>query len=263
MPAANRAVRQANDDAVGVIVVLGIAAVLVGVIVGAVGVGGVLLPPALILLGGLAPADATAISLISFTLAGAVSAGMFLRGGEFPTAVVGRLAVGLVPAAFVGGWLSDRIPAAAVLAALCAVCLFSALWTTIRPTPQSHRDSLAAGSAVPIGAGVGFGSAVTGTSGPVLLTPALIAYGFPASRAIVAGQVVQVLVTPAGAAGHLVHGAPNLPLTIVLGTATAVGVAAGIVGTRRLRPPEVLLRRLVTVLLVGTGVLVAVRLAAL
>ena len=152
MPAANRAVRQANDDAVGVIVVLGIAAVLVGVIVGAVGVGGVLLPPALILLGGLAPADATAISLISFTLAGAVSAGMFLRGGEFPTAVVGRLAVGLVPAAFVGGWLSDRIPAAAVLAALCAVCLFSALWTTIRPTPQSHRDSLAAGSAVPIGA---------------------------------------------------------------------------------------------------------------
>jgi len=77
---------------------------------------------------------------------------------------------------------------------------------------------------------------LTHGSGPVLLTPALIAYGFPASRAIVAGQVVQVLVTPAGAAGHLVHGVPNLPLTIVLGTATAVGVAAGIVGTRRLRP---------------------------
>jgi uncharacterized membrane protein YfcA len=74
--------------------------------------------------------------------------------------------------------------------------------------------------------------------------------------------VVQVLVTPAGAAGHLVHGAPDLPLTIVLGTATAAGVATGIVGTRRLRPPEALLRRLVTILLVATGVLVAVRLAA-
>src|SRR4051812_27622813 len=196
---------------------LGLTALLVGVLVGTVGVGGVLLAPALILIGRIEPHQATAISLISFTLTGAVSAAMHRRSGEFPGALVRAHAAGLLPGAFLGGWLSSRIPDVVILAALSGISLFSALWAIAHPVDTAaERDTLAFAVAAPVGLGVGFGSAVTGTSGPVLLTPALMALGFPARRAIVAGQVIQVLVTPAGSFGYLVKGVPDPLLAAVL-----------------------------------------------
>ncbi|HEU5160278.1 MAG TPA: sulfite exporter TauE/SafE family protein [Streptosporangiaceae bacterium] len=255
-----------------------VAALLVGVTIGAVGIGGVFLAPALILIGEVEPHQATAISLIAFTLTGVVSAALHLRDDAVPRVLTRNLAAGLLPGAFAGGWLSGRIPAAVILAALSGCCLASALWTLTRargPRPgntaatgdqaarggRAGRADLGAPSAAAIGLVVGFGSAVTGTSGPVLLTPILIALRLPTWRVIVVGQVIQVVVTPAGALGHLARARPDLGLTAVLGAATAAGAAIGIWGMRRLRPPDALLRDLVTALLAVTGVLVAIRLA--
>lgn len=243
------------------IAVLGLAALLVGFLIGTVGVGGVLLAPALILIGRVEPHQATAISLISFTFAGAVSAGMYWRGNDFPGALIRALAFGLVPGAFLGGWLSGRIPDVVILAALSAISLFSALWIVLGPTGTAERGGLATATAAPLGLGIGFGSAVTGTSGPVLLTPTLMALNFPTRRAIVVGQIVQILVTPAGSFGYLLQGPPDLALAAVLATATTLGTAVGIYGTRRLRLSESFLRVLVIVLLLVTGALVATKLA--
>jgi uncharacterized membrane protein YfcA len=258
---------------------LAVAALLVGVTIGMVGIGGVVLPPALILIGGIEPHQATAISLISFTLTGVVSVALHLRAGAIPRAFTRDLAVGLLPGAFLGGWLSGRIPDAIILGALAGVCLAAALWTVIRgrrpaagPGRADGADisgragggggaDLRAAVAGPVGLAVGFGSAVTGTSGPVLLTPVLMAFRLPTWRVIVVGQVIQVLVTPAGALGYLARARPDLGLTAVLGAATAAGAIVGIWGVRRLRLPEAFLRDLVTVLLAATGVLVAIRLA--
>jgi uncharacterized protein len=253
---------------------LAVAALLVGGVIGMVGVGGVLLPPALILIGGIEPHQATAISLISFTLTGVVSVALHLRAGAIPGALTRDLAVGLVPGAFLGGWLSGRIPDVIILGTLSGICLASALWTFARARPSAagpgrdggddrggDREGLGAGVTGPVGLAVGFGSAVTGTSGPVLLTPVLMAFRLPTWRVIVVGQVIQVLVTPAGALGYLTRARPDLGLTAVLGAATAAGTVAGIWGVRRLRVPEPFLRDLVTALLAATGVLVAIRLA--
>lgn len=247
---------------------LAVAALLVGVTIGVVGVGGVVLAPALILIGGVEPHQATAISLIGFTLTGVVSVALHLGDGAFPRGLARNLSAGLLPGAFIGGWLSGRIPDAIILGALSAVCLGSALWAVIRARgggvraeAEPGRDDLGAPVAGPLGLVVGFGSAVTGTSGPVLLTPALMMLGLPTRLTIAVGQVIQIVVTPAGALGYLVRTRPDLGLTAVLGAATAAGTAIGICGLRRLRLPESFLRDLVTALLAGTGVLVAVRLA--
>jgi uncharacterized protein len=252
---------------------LAVAALLVGVVIGMVGIGGVALPPALILIGGVEPHQATAISLISFTLTGVVSVALHLRAGAIPRALTRDLGVGLLPGAFLGGWLSGRIPNVIILGALSGICLGSALWTLIRPRrtgtgpnragrdERAGRHDLGAAVAGPVGLAVGFGSAVTGTSGPVLLTPVLMAFRLPTWRVIVVGQVIQVLVTPAGALGYLARARPDLGLTAVLGAVTAAGTVVGIWGVRRLRPPEAILRELVTALLAVTGVLVAIRLA--
>jgi uncharacterized membrane protein YfcA len=248
---------------------------LVGVIIGMVGIGGVVLAPALILIGGLDPHQAIAISLIGFTLTGLVSVMLQLGRGDFPGGLARNLAVGLAPGAFAGGWLSGRIPGVIILGALSGVCLFSAGWAIARLRPaeptrrpgrnargERRRDDLGVIVAGPVGLVVGFGSAVTGTSGPVLLTPALMAFRLSTWRIIVVGQVIQVIVTPAGAFGQLVRTRPDLGVTAVLGLATAVGTVIGIRGMRRLRPPEALLRDLVIVLLAATGAFVAIRFAA-
>jgi uncharacterized protein len=245
---------------------LGMSALLVGVLIGTAGVGGVLLAPALILIGGIGPHQATALSLISFTLTGVVSVALHLRDSEFPRVLTRNLAIGLLPGAFIGGWLSGRIPDVIVLGALSGVSLFSALWTAVRfraPAAGASEVSLGVRSGGPVGLAVGFGSAVTGTSGPVLLTPALMALRVPALRAIAVGQVVQVAVTPAGAFGSLLQTRPDLKLTAVLSAATAVGAAIGICGTRRLRLPDSFLYTVVTAALLATSVLVAIRLAGL
>jgi uncharacterized membrane protein YfcA len=239
-------------------------ALFVGLVIGAVGIGGVVLAPALILIGGVEPHQATAISLIGFTLTGVVSVALHLRAGALPRVLTRNLTAGLIPGAFLGGWLSDRIPDVIILAALSGVCLGSALWalTCGRATGlESERADLGMAVAGPVGLAVGFGSAVTGTSGPVVLTPALMTFRLPTWRVIVVGQVIQVVVTPAGALGYLVRTRPDLGLTAVLGVATAVGAALGIYGVRRLRLPESSLRDLMTVLLAATGMLVAIRLA--
>jgi uncharacterized membrane protein YfcA len=244
--------------------VLAAVALLVGVIIGTVGIGGVVLAPALILIGGIEPHRATAISLISFTLTGVVSVALHLRAGAVPRALTRDLAIGLLPGAFFGGWLSGRIPDVITLAALSAVCFASALWAIARAraaAAEPDRASLGVAVAASAGLVAGFGSALTGTSGPVLLTPALMAFRLPAWRAIVVGQVIQIVVTPAGALGYLLRARPDLGLTAILGAATAVGTAIGIYGARRLRLPEAVLRNLVAGLLAGTGVLIAIRLA--
>ena len=240
-------------------------ALTVGVIVGTAGVGGVLLAPALILIGGVEPHQATAMSLASFILAGVVSVVLHLHGGEFSGVLVRNLAFGLLPGAFIGGWLSSRVPDVFLLGALCCVSLFSGIWSIVRAHPREAADRVSVGtvSGGSVGLVVGFGSAVTGTSGPVLLTPALMAFGLPTWRAIVAGQVAQVVVTPAGAIGYLLQSRPDLPLTALLGAATATGSVIGILGVRRLGVPEAFLRALVSALLIGTSALVLARLAGL
>jgi uncharacterized membrane protein YfcA len=243
--------------------VLAVAAVLVGVMVGTVGVGGVFLAPALILIGGIEPHRATAVSLLSFALTGLVSVALIARDSEFPWVLVRNLGAGLLPGAFVGGWLSTRIPDRIVLAALCAVSLACAAWTFPRRRSQPQpagRVAVGVATGGSVGLVAGFGSAVTGTSGPVLLTPALMGLGLSTRRAISAGQIAQVIVTPAGAGGYLVHALPDPALAATLSIATAVGAAIGLYGARRIRVPESSLRILISGLLVVTGALVAARL---
>src|SRR4051794_30959847 len=201
------------------ITILTVVALAVGVIIGTAGVGGVALAPALILVGGFEPHRATAMSLISFTLAGVISAVLHRQSGELTGVHIRNLAIGLLPGAFIGGWLSARIPDVAILGALCVVSLFSGIWVVVRAPGREAAESvrLTPFTGGSVGLVVGFGSAITGTSGPVLLTPALMAFGFAARRAVVAGQLAQVVVTPAGGAGYLLQSRLDLPLTALLG----------------------------------------------
>lgn len=232
---------------------------LVGVLVGMVGVGGVLLPPGLVALGGLTANEATATSTWAFLFTGVIGTIAYARRGVVPWGTVSRLAVGVVPAAFAGALLNARLPGSVVLLGLAALTL-SVGALQLRPSaPHARRVEPGTAALVGIGAAVGLGSALTGTGGPVLLVPVLLMLGVAPLRAVAASQVVQLPVVVAGSVGYLQTGLVDVRLGTVLGGLAAVGVVVGAVVATRVRPEG--LRRIVALACIGAGILLVARVA--
>lgn len=227
-------------------------ALLVGVLIGATGIGGLLLPPALIYVGGLAAHTAAATSCWAFLLTGLGGTAAYARTGSLSWRTAAWLVLGAVPGAALGAWSNGLLPAGALSAALGAVVLLgglSALRRGVRVDGGSR--ALGAVSLAGLGAGVGFGSGLTGTGGPVLLIPVLLLAGVPPLVAVGAGQAIQLPIAAAASTTYLLHGDVDVGLGSVLGIVALGGVVAGAWLSRAL--PVERLRRVLGVLLVVVG----------
>jgi uncharacterized protein len=230
-------------------------AVLVGGLIGAVGVGGVLLGPVLVA-GGVDAHVATGTCAWAFVFTGVVGTWRYGRRGEVPWGLAGRLAGGALPAAVLGVWANRLLPVTAVVLVVAVVAVGAGAYA-LRPPRAAAARVLGGGAAVGVGAAVGFGSALTGTGGPVLLVPALLAWGSPALVAVGAGQVMQLPVAAASATAYLVAGSVRVGLGTALGVAAAAGVLVGAEVVRRAGTGR--LRAVVGVACVAAGVLLLAR----
>ncbi len=120
-----------------------------------------------------------------------------------------------------------------------------------------HRVTHTKRLSVPVllccGALVGFGSAVTGTGGPVLLVPLLVVMEVSVLGAVGVSQAVQIPVAAFATAGYLLYGEVDLVLGAALGVVEVVGVMAGAWISHS--APLSMLRNLVAATCVGTGLL--------
>ena len=239
--------------------VLSVLAVVVGVLIGMVGVGGVLLPPGLFALGELTANEATATSTWAFVFTGVVGTVAYAWRGVVPWDMLARLAIGVVPAAFLGALVNARLPGSVVLLGLAALTLFVGVQQLRPQAVRETRDELGTVALVAVGAFVGFGSALTGTGGPVLLVPVLLTLGVAPLRAVAVSQAVQLPVVVAGSVGYLQTGLVDVRLGTVLGCLAALGVVAGAVVATCI--PAEGLRRIVAVACIAAGVLLVVRAA--
>lgn len=239
--------------------VLSMLAAVVGALIGVAGVGGVLLPPGLVALGDLTANEATATSTWAFVFTGVVGTLAYAWRGVVPWDMLARLSVGVVPAAFVGALVNAGLPGFVVLLGLAGLTLFvgvQQLW------PRAARETqleLGTAALVALGAFVGFGSALTGTGGPVLLMPLLLTLGVAPLRAVAVSQAVQLPVVVAGSAGFLQTGSVDVRLGTALGCLAAVGVVVGAVMATRI--PAERLRRIVALACLAAGVFLVVRAA--
>ncbi len=232
-------------------------AIVVGVLIGMVGVGGVLLPPGLVALGDLSANEATATSTWAFVFTGLVGTVAYACRGVVPWGMLAQLSVGVVPGAFLGALVNATLPAAVVMLGLAALTLFVGVQQLLPHAVREARDGLGTAALVAVGAFVGFGSALTGTGGPVLLVPVLLTLGVAPLRAVAVSQAVQLPVVVAGSAGYLQTGLVDIRLGTVLGCLAALGVAAGAVVATRI--PADGLRRIVAVACIAAGVFLVVR----
>ena len=137
---------------------------------------------------------------------------------------------------------------------------FDTLWKSWRGLPQAEMGQVFnRGQFVIIGFVCGFGSAITGTGGPLILVPILIYLGLPALIAVGLSQVVQVPIAAFASLGNWYTGNLNAELALIIAAIMVLGVFVGATLIHRL--PTEPLRKLIAWFLVLVGIGICVRLA--
>jgi hypothetical protein len=227
------------------------AILLAGWLIGATGIGGVLVVPVLHQLQGIALQQAIAAASLAFALPGLAAAWRLRQGGTELPAGTTALAVAALPGAALGALLVHHVATDWLVAGLAALALVSGLGGLRRRPHAQPGAALPSAAMGVLGAGVGLGSALTGTGGPVLLVPLLMLLRQPLRSTVPVAQAIQLPVALCAAAGHAWAGALDWRLALLLGAVLLLGALAGQWAAPRAHP--VALHRLVCALLILTG----------
>ena len=235
-------------------------ALVSGLLIGCVGIGGVLLVPVLSLIG-IEVHAAIAASMFSYLFSGVIGSWLYARKASIDWTSALWLGAGAMPGALAGALLAARLSGGVLLGLVGAAVMFAGLRELLRrPVAGDHKNRvLPVTSLVSIGVAVGIGSALTGTGGPVLLVPLLMWLHMPVLAAVGLSQAIQIPIAGLASAGNLWAGQLDIGLGTLLGLGVAVGTALGARIAHAL--PSRFLTRLVACVLLLIGALLVVRAA--
>lgn len=238
------------------------AAFAVGVLIGAVGIGGILLIPALTAFAGLGIHEAMATALFTFVFTGITGTVMFQRRGSINWGITVSVCAGAVLCAFIGAWTNSIAAANTLAVFLAGIMVFAGVytllaWHGLREPAFKDNKSAQRLLLVMVGAIAGFGSGLTGVGGPALSVPLMVLSGFPALMSIGTSQVIQIIAAVSGSLGNLQFGTINFGIGAV---ATLLEIAGVFAGVRIVHAVDaVLLRGFVALLCIAVGILLLVR----
>ena len=239
-----------------------VSALLVGLLIGCVGIGGVLLPPALVYVGGLEFHLAAATSAWAFLFCGVAGTLSYSKRRSFDWRMAAWLSAGVVPTAVAGAWANVALPEGVLMALLALLMVATGAEALLRSPvveQEEARRRFGAPTLLAVGAFVGFGSALTGTGGAVLLVPVLLLLRAPVRASVGAAQAVALPVVVFSTAGYVLYGSVDFVLGTMVGLVAAVGV---VVGARIAHAaPAAALRRVVATALLCAGLLIAAQTA--
>ena len=233
---------------------------LVGVLIGAIGVGGVLLVPALTYLGGMAIHVAIASAMVAYFFAGGVGSIEFARRGSLRWSDAAWLTAGAMPGAFAGAAATNAVPGYVLELLIATLIVGSAVNSLRRHAPLSRGvDTLTRGALVLIGVVTGVASSMSGTGGPLVLIPILLWLHVPVLAAVGLSQVIQLPISVFATAGNVVYGAIDVAVAAALSVLLMIGVWFGARIAHRVS--SIALKRFVSQVLLGVGVVMLARLA--
>jgi uncharacterized membrane protein YfcA len=203
------------------------AALLAGMMIGLTGIGGVLVVPALTELAGIRLERAIGTSMLCFFCAGVFAAAAHLRRVRLDAPRLLALALAAALGALAGSASLDWLPGRAVRLFIALLALASGLHVLLRRQAAVGQSIPSARVLAPLGLVVGYGSAISGTGGPVLLVPLLLALGTPATAAVALGLAAQLPITLTASIVNAFAGRIDLILGAALGAVLTVGALAG------------------------------------
>ncbi len=212
---------------------LAVVSVVVGMAIGAVGVGGVLLVPALVALAGLDVHVASATALSTFFFTGIAGTLLFQRRGS----IAWRMALPVCATALVSSYLGayvNSLLGSGLLAPLIALLTVAAgAWVLCgdirRPQEAGGDGSHRLLALASVGAVAGFGSGLSGAGGPLFSVPMMLVLGFAPLASIGVSQVLQITSAAAGTAGNLAYGSIDF---VMAGWTVLFELAGVVLGVR-------------------------------
>jgi uncharacterized membrane protein YfcA len=211
---------------------LALLSIAIGALVGAAGVGGFFLPPALMLLTDMDVHRSMATSLFTFIFTGIAGACYFQRKGSIDWSLVRPVCLGAASTGFAGAWIGHRLDAAMLSLVLAAVILIAGIYTLsaskgcgILRMSQDEKTrwlTLAA-----IGALTGFLSGLTGIGGPALSVPLMVLCGYSVLGAIGVGQLLQIVGALSGTLANLHYVRIDYTLAAFIAAFEIAGVLCG------------------------------------
>lgn len=218
---------------------LGLFTLAVGVMMGALGLGGLLLIPAIVALTGHGIQTAMATALFTFLFTGIFSTLLYHRLGAVDWRLALPLCLGAVAFAWLGALANAHAQPAGLKLTLAMLILFVGVHI-LKPTGRAGstpRTGATPGNRVLlgcIGSGVGFGSGLTGVGGPILSIPIMVALGFDPLASVATGQVLQIAVATSAAMSNLANGQVDVLLATWMTVLELIGVFAGVRLSHRL-----------------------------
>jgi uncharacterized membrane protein YfcA len=240
------------------IILLGIFA---GLLIGSVGIGGVVVVPALIVVFGIPATSALAATMLAFMMSGIIGARAYSSKQSLEWNSAAWLWIGAAPAAFAARLMTHRIAAWIIEAAIALLALVAGV-NALRQTRRAAAGS--ASSMTPRSALIGSGfvtgglSTLTGTSGPLVLIPLLLRLEVPILTSLGLAQAIQLPIAAMATTGHWLAGTAEPRLGIVLGIGLGIGTWGGAQIAHRIAHHA--LRLIVSILLIPVGLVLVVKL---
>ena len=226
---------------------------ITGTLIGTVGVGGILLTPMLVYLIGIELHVAQATSSFSFLFTGLVGTFIYARRKTIYWEQVFWISIGVIAAALLGARVNTALTGAVLTVILAALIVYSGYNTLTKSAPSAEKSpQLKKSILILIGIVVGFGSALTGTGGPVLLVPTLLLFGFMSLATVGISQVIQIPIAVMATIGFMLFGQIDFFLGFILGIVQAVGVIIG--GTFAHALPQARLWQVIAITLIGVSI---------
>lgn len=233
-----------------------------GLLIGCVGIGGVIVVPALVYLFDVPVHAALAAAMFAFVPSGIVGTAVFTRNRSIRWDMAGWTWAGAMPAAFAGAMLATTVAPAMIEAAVGLLAAASGAHALLGAgEPDASREAEPS-NRVLLGAGTftGFASSLTGTGGPLVLIPILVWRKLPVLAAIGLAQAIQLPIAVLATAGFVVAGTLDVSIGAWIGAGIVAGTWAGARAAHAL--PRAVLRRIVAALLVVVGASILARAAS-
>jgi uncharacterized protein len=226
-----------------------------GLMIGCIGIGGVILVPALVFVAGIAIHVAIPAAMFAYILSGVVASIVFARNKSIEWRMAGWLCCGGAPAAFAGAWAVSVFDGRFLAGCLGLLTLISGVNSLrMRNLAEPAQRDLSPAILLIIGTVTGFLSSLTGTGGPMVLVPILISMRLAVITSVGLSQIFQLPVAIAATAGNLVYGKLDLALSAVLAVTLSGGSWAGAIFAHSV--PRTTLRGIVSAALVLVGIFI-------